>query len=34
VFQEPSGVDFARLSSPRTLKEWERRETTTPPSMS
>ena len=30
AFQEPSGVDFARLSSPRTLKQWERRETETP----
>jgi len=29
IFQEPSGVDFARLSSPRTLKQWERRETET-----
>lgn len=29
-FQEPSGVDFARLSQPRTLQQWERRETQTP----
>ena len=34
AFQEPSGVDFARLSHPRTLKEWERRETATPPPLS
>ncbi|MBB3034591.1 mechanosensitive ion channel family protein [Alteriqipengyuania lutimaris] len=31
LFQEPSGVDFARLSHPRTLKQWERREAVTAP---
>ena len=33
AFQEPSGVDFARLSQPRTLRQWERRETETPGSL-